>query len=381
MRVLYDHQIFEWQGYGGVSRYFARLVQGLLELGEYPMVLAPLHRNQYLNALPTRSVYGVSIKRLPLVAVQFVTALNRALSATCIGRLKPDLVHETYYTTKPVRSDTLLPRVLTVHDMIHEKFPREFRKNDPVSENKRAAVARADHVICVSHSTKRDLCELFDVRPEKVSVVHHGFDAFSGPGDPPPQLQAKKPYLLYVGHRGGYKNFKGMLRALALQESLRETFDVIAFGGDALTAAEITLIGALGFSEGAVRQVRGSDELLGQLYRSAAAFVYPSMYEGFGLPSLEAMAHDCPVVASNVSAMPEVIGDAGEYFDPGDIEAQAEAIRRVVFDPAKRSSLIANGRLRLNEFSWSRCAAETMGVYRELIASGGSDRANRVRPS
>jgi glycosyltransferase involved in cell wall biosynthesis len=160
-----------------------------------------------------------------------------------------------------------------------------------------------------------------------------------------------------------------MLKAVSSSPALKNAFDVVAFGGGAFNAAEQEIIAQLGFEPNTVRQLFGGDHVLGQLYAQARAFVYPSVYEGFGLPPLEAMAHDCPVVTSNSSSMPEVVGDAGEYFDPIDIEAQAQAIESVVFDEQRRGQLIAAGRQRLPLFSWERCASETQVVYQKVLAT------------
>jgi glycosyltransferase involved in cell wall biosynthesis len=167
-----------------------------------------------------------------------------------------------------------------------------------------------------------------------------------------------------VGHRGGYKNFKGMLLAVASRKELRKDFDIIAFGGPAFNASEIDLIHKAGLRDGSVHQISGGDAILGQLYREASAFVYPSLYEGFGLPLLEAMAHGCPVVSSNTSSMPEVVGQAGEYFSPIDIGEQADAICNVVFDLSRREGLVHLGNEQLNNFSWRKCAEETLDLYK-----------------
>lgn len=367
MKIAFDHQIFALQTYGGISRYIVRLAQGLIALGEDVCVLAPLHRNRYLEELPNHVVHGRGFDRFPPKTSRLISFTNRQLCAMQLRKLRPDLLHETYYFAKPVQGD-VAGRILTVHDMIHEKFASDFSVNDPTTKYKCFAVSRADHVICISHSTKHDLCELFDVSPEKVSVVYHGFDNFTAAND----LTAfacvdNRPYLLYVGNRGGYKNFERMLRAVASCAMIKKELDVVAFGGGAFGAKEHKLILSLGFRPGAVRQIAGGDNLLATLYRGARAFVFPSLYEGFGLPPLEAMAQDCPVITSNTSSMPEVVGLAGEYFDPIDIDAQAEAIRKVVFDEKRRKQLIVAGRFRLNDFSWKRCAEETQQVYRNIL--------------
>jgi len=256
--------------------------------------------------------------------------------------------------------------------MIQERFPAEFQAGNPISRLKRIAVSRADHIICISYSTKNDLCELFNVPEDRVSVVHLGFDKFEREGDECYSGRICRPYLLYVGDRSGYKNFLSLLKAVASQAVLQNCFDVVAFGGGALSSVEKSLIRDLGFRADAVRQIGGDDSVLGALYSGATAFVYPSLYEGFGLPPLEAMAHDCPVVTSNASSMPEVVGPAGEYFNPADIDALAEAINTVVFDSIRRDELILAGRERLGLFSWSRCAEETRDIYRAVLRSKGA---------
>lgn len=116
---------------------------------------------------------------------------------------------------------------------------------------------------------------------------------------------------------------------------------------------------------------QGDDYILTTLFREASTFVYPSLYEGFGLPPLESIAHDCPLVTSNNSSMPEFVSLAGEYFDPTDVESISNAISKVVFDELRRNELINEGRKRLFQFSWNSCALETRGVYRKVILSKG----------
>jgi glycosyltransferase involved in cell wall biosynthesis len=372
MKIIFDHQTFALQSYGGISRYFVRLAQGLLDLGERIDVVAPIHRNRYLKDLPKSFVRGVEFEHFPPRTSRLALFANHHLSRIMLMNLTADILHETYYSAKPV-AQNFKGSVITVYDMIHERYPSNFSFIDRTTKNKRLAVDRADHIICISKSTKNDLCSMFGVPEDRVTVVHLGFEKFRS------QLtfvrasyEVERPFLLYVGSRRGYKNFEGMLRAVSLSPALKNTFDVVAFGGGSFNTTEQAMIAKLGFRSDAVRQVNGGDEVLGYLYTQARAFVYPSVYEGFGLPPLEAMAHDCPVVTSNSSSMPEVVGDAGAYFDPLDNEAQAQAIENVVFDEQRRSALVLAGRLRLPLFSWSRCASETQAVYQKVLAAKGA---------
>jgi glycosyltransferase involved in cell wall biosynthesis len=373
MKIVFDHQTFTLQSFGGISRYFVRLAKGLLALGHQIDVVAPIHRNRYLKDLPVARVHGMELARFPPKTTRFFMLANDQFSKLKMRHISADLLHQTYYSAKPV-STASKGCVTTVYDMIHEKFASEFPARDITSKKKFLSVARADHVICISHSTKNDLCTIFDIPEHKVSVVHLGFERFNQGSDARTALLAGKsarPFLLYVGSRGGYKNFGRMLKAVAARPALKNTFDVIAFGGNTFNVTEQALITTLGFAPQAVRQVGGDDAELGRLYAHASAFVYPSVYEGFGLPPLEAMAHDCPVVSSNSSSMPEVVGNAGEYFDPLNIESQAEAICSVVFDEQRRNELIALGRQRLPLFSWERCALETQTVYQKVLQAKG----------
>ena len=227
-------------------------------------------------------------------------------------------------------------------------------------------------MICVSESTRKDLLDLVDVDPGKVHVIHHGFEhvgTAEAPSSAENAMLAKlvgDPYLLYVGARHSYKNFEGFLRGL-VKAGLHREVRVIAFGGGSLTPHEMALIRSLGFPEGQIVQLGGSDSMLRALFREARAFVYPSLYEGFGFPPLEAMAQSCPVISSNASSMPEVIGDAAEFFDPTDTESMALAILSVVNSRGRREELIELGHRRLAIFSWKKCAKETLAIYQNLI--------------
>ena len=283
-----------------------------------------------------------------------------------MARWVPDVVHETYYSTKAIAS-AAKPVVVTVFDMIHELFSHDFPAGDETSRRKRLAVERADHVICISESTRRDLLRLFDLPEYKVSVVHLGFDpSTAGQGGPGFRTPSGRPFILYVGVRGGYKNFVGLLRTIGSSNRLREDFDVVAFGGGAFTPDELQSIAGAGLPQSQIIQVSGDDELLSRVYSAARVFVYPSLYEGFGIPPLEAMAHSCPVVCGNTSSLPEVVGDAAELFDPSDDGALRAAIERVVYSDSAIAGLRNLARHRVQRFSWQTCANETLRVYQNL---------------
>lgn len=366
MRIAFDCQIFAAQPYGGISRYFVRLVEQLIAREQDAGVFVPWHINRYLDLLPPDIVRGVRLDRYPPRTARMLMSLDQMLAKRRIQCWKPEIVHETYYSRRS-SAPRGCPTVITVYDMIHELFPGYFSPRDKTTVMKRAAVERADHVICISESTRRDLLASFDVPEEKVSVVYLGFERFLGEhqADESDSLSAR-PYLLYVGSRSGYKNFSGFLRAVARSSRLLRDIDVVAFGGGDFREEEVLLMDELGFGTGQVRYAGGDDHVLGKLYDGAAAFIYPSLYEGFGLPPLEAMAHRCPVISSNSSSMPEVIGDAGEFFDPASSDDMAAAIERVVYSPQRIDDLVSRGQARLEMFTWEHCADATMDIYRSL---------------
>jgi len=367
MRIAFDHQEFCLRAYGGIGRYFVRLAEQLIALQQEVAIFAALYQNRSLGELPAGVVHGYALC-YPPKSGPVLQQMSRIISNRAIKRWRPQVVHETYYSR-----DGFAPKtcrlVVTVHDMIHELYRDLMPTHDKnISQFKRMTVDRADHVICVSENTRRDLINLFGTNDRKVSVVQHGYDRLPCNCQRDGQVvSATRPYLFYVGARDGYKNFAGFLRAVASSQSLKGDFDIVAFGGGRFTLSERRLFGELGFRQDQVRQLTGDDKLLGNFYQGAAAFVYPSLYEGFGLPPLEAMAHQCAVISSNTSSMPEVIGDAGEFFDPISNDSIAEAIARVVYSSSRTRDLVARGHKRLDLFSWNRCADQTLNVYRNIL--------------
>lgn len=369
-KIVFDSQIFSLQQFGGISRYICALAEHLADKpGVQVQILAPLYVNQYLHELRIRHsgmVFGVRVPLMPKLA-QWVADLSNLVFSLIAKAAHPDVVHETYFAANPGYTGRAA-RVLTVYDLIHERFPDSFSPRDPIARNRAKAIARADHVICISESTKRDLMDIYKLPASKISVTYLGYDALSASGLMASSLVGAKPYLLYVGSRHGYKNFDGLVRAFASSPVLRAATRIVCFGGGALTVGERNLLAQLKLAPDEVVQIGGTDERLAALYQGAIAFVYPSQYEGFGIPPLEAMSLGCPVVCSNTSSIPEVVGEAGEYFDPHDTQSICNAMEAVLESPARRLELVAAGYERVQNFSWVRCAAETHAIYRKLAA-------------
>jgi glycosyltransferase involved in cell wall biosynthesis len=403
MRIAFDHQAFCLQKTGGISRYFCRLAEQLKQTAQADDVgiFAPLYRNQYLRELPNNLVHGYSVKDYPAKTAGLLVKANGWLATLQITGWKPDLVHETYFSQNS-SAPKGCPVVLTVFDMTPEleaiaslAKPRTITdQTAELASAKSVAVQRADHIICISEHTRGDLLKLYEVPEKKVSVVYLGCEAANEQSaanstgrdtstnirtDTSANADASaanqiRPFLLYVGLREGYKNFEQLLRAIAQAPQLIAEFDVLAFGGGPFTASEQNLILRLGFKPNQVRQQAGDDTALNAAYQNAGAFVYPSAYEGFGLPPLEAMAKNCPVISSNTSSMPEVIGTAGQYFDPQSLESISAAIEAVVFSEDRTQELIKLGRERVKRFTWQSCAQETRAIYQSVLHASSSPR-------
>lgn len=365
MRIIFDHSIFTQQVYGGVSRYFYELSKELSTMQEVTAeIVAPLYVNEYINK-SDNNVFGFKASGFPKAA-RMSMLVNDMFGPVVSSLKKPNIYHETYYAGGSKKFSGC-KNVLTVYDMIHELYPESYRYSDNTSELKRRAVERADHVICISDNTKKDLMDLFDVPEEKTSVIHLGFKLKNKSLSERVGDHIDSPYLLYVGNRGGYKNFSTLLEAYATSNIIADGCKLICFGGGSFTLKEQDSIKKSRVESDSVIQISGDDSTLANLYSKAKVFVYPSLYEGFGIPPLEAMSYGCPVICSNSSSMPEVVGSAAELFDPTNVESLLAAIERVFYANDYSSKLIELGYKQIKEFSWNRCAKETLEIYRSLV--------------
>jgi glycosyltransferase involved in cell wall biosynthesis len=367
MRVAFDQQVFMLQQYGGISRYLCSLVRKLSELPSVtPQVFSPFHINNNLVGLNGALFHGQLISWHNPKFMRLAMYASKFLARREIVKFRPDIIHETYYSEDDFKPNGAR-QVLTVYDLIHERYPNLFVNSEGTIRPKMVAANRADHVICISESTRRDLVNYCGVPEEKTSVVYLGVDVDFVTASIQTRQCHSRPYLLYVGARGGYKNFDRFVRAFARSTQLRKEFDLICFGGGQLLDSEQQLISKVGLRPDQVIQVGGGDEVLAALYQQAEAFVYPSLYEGFGIPPLEAMAVGCPVICSGSSSLPEVVGNAAEKFDPLDEEAMMVAMELVLESSSRRLALIEAGRDRYKQFTWEKCALETEAIYRKLL--------------
>jgi glycosyltransferase involved in cell wall biosynthesis len=364
MKILYNHQVFI-QKYGGASRYFFELANniGLYKHKEATVrIVSPFFKTNYLSNNNKNFLFnGIKVPDFK-GSSRLCSIMNSLLSPILSSNYDPDIIHDTYYNS--IRQNKKrAKKIITVHDMIHELYPEMFSNNDKTTSFKRFAVSQADHIICVSRNTQKNLVDLFNIDIKKTSVVYHGFSQIKNK-----QNETKKiyrPYLLYVGTRHTYKNFIRLLEAYAIP-SIKNYFDLVLFGGGKLNKQEVNTLDRLKIPINSLKQVSGDDVTLSDYYKNASLFVYPSLSEGFGLPLLEAMNYGCPVVCSNTSCFPEIVGDAAILFDPHSVDSMRNSIISIIENNTLRSSLMLKGFLRVKKFSWEQCARETFKVYKQV---------------
>ena len=334
--IGYDGIIFALQQAGGVSELFVEILSRL------PRPLYELIG--YADSPPIR-LNGVAYRaERPRILERYRRARLRA---------RYEIFHSTYYR---LPADSRCAIVTTIHDYVYERFA-PFQRRSAHSWQKNAAVAASDALICVSESTRRDLLEFSGARfADRTIVVHNGVsDVFRV------LLDARiRPDVLFIGRRAGYKNFDSVVRALETLRDLR----IVCVGGGPFTELERLLLErhvpdryeAVGYV---------SPEALNRLYNESLCLAYPSLYEGFGIPILEAMRAGCPVIAVNRSSVPEVAGDAALLLEVGSDEEIRAALQRLM-DEETRDYFVQKGVLQAARFSWESTYRQTLRVYEQV---------------
>lgn len=301
------------------------------------------------------------------------------LAGVGFNQLLPDTAcfHATEHLLMPLRG---VPSVLTVHDLIYHRFPEHHRRLNYWYLNAAMPlyVRRADAIITVSEHTKKDLVELYGTPPEKVMVVYEA----ASPHFAPPASKAEREaglervralyalpdaYLVTLGTVEPRKNLTRLLEAFAGLRHDHPSLGLVVAGVRGWLYEDFfAAIDRLDLTEHVRVLGYVPDDALAPLFWGAQAAVVPSLYEGFGLPVLEAMACSCPVVSSDAASLPEVGGEAARYFDPTDVEAMRAAIDALLRDADLRAALGAAGPEQAARFSWQRAAKETWAVYEQI---------------
>ncbi len=379
MRVLFDHQVFSWQAYGGISRYFFEIAKGMRELGHAPIFPERFYsENVYMRDFP--GFKATSICPFPFKGKKWLQErLGRGPSLKALRNAAPSVFHPTYFGDYFL--ETILeqgtPFVITIHDMIHAKFGHGsksyFSLDAEVAENMKLLAVHANAVIVVSENTKRDvLAYIPGLDPKKIHTIHHSNSMRALAPGTKNTLNLPDRFLLFVGQRAAYKNFSWMLEQLAQMLRDDKSLYLVCAGGPNFDREESIQMNSLGLTNKVLHPNIRTDADLAELYRRAACFIFPSNYEGFGMPVLEAFASSCPCVLNMASSLPEVGGDAALYFTEGNGEQLRKSVQMVLDDDAIRERLIRSGIERVAGFSWEKSVAAHLAVYQRVTNASGA---------
>lgn len=388
MRILYDHQIFNHQTYGGISRYFMEIILHLPTENKFDISIyfsKNAYLNQHLHHLQKEIVTDIELlNKYELLwnkiekggeyisEDQIIEMLqkerfklmmqNKTTSITQITSQNFDVFHPTYYDDYFLEYIGNKPFVLTIHDMIYEIFP-EMLGDLQLTINKANLARKASHIIAVSEKTKKDIIDILSIPEDKISVIYHSSSIEPYTVDEP--LDLPDNYILYVGERSLYKNFMFFVRSIISILNNKEDLFVVCTGRP-FSQEEENIFITLGVEKRFI-QCSVDDDCLYELYNRASVFVFPSYYEGFGIPILEAFKSSCPVVLSSSSCFPEIAKDAALYFNPKSSVEIKTQIENVLDNNHIRSFLVEKGKERAASFSWDIASRKTVEVYERIL--------------
>lgn len=362
---------------GGIGRYVRELVQALAQHD---------HQTPYRlfvsgagKPLPTSPGPNFSWRQTKIPPIWFARLWHRAHLPLPVELFtgRPALFHATDFVLPPTLPGTRT--LLTVHDLSFIRVPETASPSLKAYLDRvvPASVQRADHILADSQATKDDLVALYGTAPEKITVLLSGVDPYFRPSFDPTHFETLKTkyhlperqYIFSCGTVQPRKNYGLLIESLAhLRAEGRDLAIVIAGGKGWLEGPMYKTLRETGMSDFVHLIGFADDDDLPALYSHAACFALPSLYEGFGLPVLEAMACGTPVVTSNISSLPEVAGDATLLIEPTDLDALTNALRLLLDDAALRSTLIEAGKARAQQFTWEKAAQQLGEIYRQIIA-------------
>lgn len=353
MKILFDHHLF-YQVYGGASKYFVMMINSLPPNSWETTALWSC--NEYAKAKDLCHTFTEKFRG----EVSVLERINRIYTKYRISKGNFDILHQTDFDNYFYKQLHGKPLVVTYHDSnlsTIDPHPQIVKKQEK-------ALKRADAIVAVSQNTKKDLLRLFNVDEKKVHVIYHGIEL--------PNLSnviqeriVKDNYFLYVGRRSAYKNFKRLVYAFAKFHKFYKDVMLVCTSNN-FTNEELKLFNSLNIADSVI-SIKASENDMLRLYRDSLALVFPSFYEGFGMPILEAWSCHCPTLLANASCFPEIASNAALYFDPNSDEEIFFRMKEVYEKPDLRHKLISRGNERVKYFSWKRCAEEHLKVYSLLM--------------
>jgi len=358
MKVFFDYSIFTLQRFGGVSNYIVNLVENFSDQVN-PLIISLFYKNHYLKNcnFADKLIFYNKVGSL----IKYINRVNKIYFNYKLKSKNPDIIHLTYFNEKNFYTSRA-KKVITEYDLIKEKF--YAKKYQDQIEYKKKLFEKIDQIICISNNTKKDLQQEYSIDASKISVVHLAVNRDKNVREKSLNI---RPFILYVGLRQRYKNFISVIKAYARSNKLKLNFDFVCFGGGNFSKAEEKLFSSLSLDRSRIQYFEGDQLDLNYFYQKARLFIFPSLYEGFGIPLLEAMNMECPVMCSDTSSFPEVVNDAAILFDPTDIESIEFKMEKLIYDDQLLLNLKKKGNNNLNNYSWRKCAYETEKLYKKII--------------
>lgn len=349
-------------GWGGVGRYTKGLIEGLQSLDtEHRFFIICNSGHCFDNLAPN---FKIKVIDQPVFSNMANLSLSRLLNSLDI-----DVFHSPHF----IYPWFLKGRgIATVHDLIPYRFPKTMFLKDRLKFKAavRLTLRKANHVIAVSGSTKKDIVELLGHKDSKISIIYEGIDRdFTGLIEKdsfPPELPQE--FLLYVGAFRLHKNINGILESYKnLPPDIKEKYPLVFVGKEDPRYLDFTrIVRQSGLEQNVIRLENVSEDELVSIYKSAKLLLMPSFYEGFGLPALESMRCGTPVIASNLSSFPEILGDSAILADPYDVDSISKAILLLLNNQEKYEFYVNKGLEKAATYSWSKAARETLEVYEKV---------------
>lgn len=348
----------------GIGVYMIKIMERLLQEGDELVLISPT-KSLYWQPSTHPDKVRIMVKSMPTGGNPELARLwweeielKKALEET-----KPDLYHAVKSQGVP---DIPLPTVLTFHDAIQLIFPKDYVYYYYRLISHGLAVNRAKKIIAISNNTKKDLEKFFPESADKIITIYNGVDSF--PLDQKNPFKKYSPYIIYNGGFGARKNVSGLIRAFASIKEKYAKFTLILIGNQIDTYQNVKeLSEQLGIASSVIFPGYIARDHLGVVLRDAFCSIYPSFYEGFGYPPIEAMLMGCPVIAANNSSLPEVVGDAGLLIDAKDPRTIVLAFSQLAENDDLRVKLAKKGLKQAQKFDWERAYQQTRQVYKDVV--------------
>lgn len=363
-------------GFTGIGRYTAELIGHLAEKDTQNEYVLFMRKEPFDEFVCPNQRFKKVLADFPHYSFGEQFGFNRVLKKENL-----DLMHFTHFNA-PIFYNR--PFIVTIHDLTLSFFPGKkmtgFLQRMAYHKVIRSVTRKARKVIAVSNNTKKDLIETLHVPEDKIVVIYNGVSAKFGGVEPTPRpdlykaLGLSRPYFLYTGVWRDHKNVVGLIKAFAaFNEETGKQYELVITGQHNPTYHEVPdTVKELGVEASVHLVGLVSEENIYSLYLNALAYVFPSFYEGFGLPPLEAMQCGTPTLVSNVSAIPEICGEGNSvYFDPYNVDDMKRKMLDFIKDPTLRQKLIDRGRERVKFFSWDKMVTEVLKIYHLAVKKNG----------